>query len=282
MMNTKATLLALILCLPGPALAAEGAPPGRGATLRISGTGAGLGAIHLVAEAFSRAHGNIRIEVLPSLGSGGAIQAVEGGALDVGIAARPLEPKELARGLAQRSFGRTPLVLAVGPGTDATGITPGELARMYRGELLSWPNGERVRVVLRPRVDADTCALRAASAELAAAIDVALERPGMLMARTNQECTAMLARTPGSIGPATLAQLRTEPSSLGKLAWNGVQPTLENLDSGAYPLSHVLSVVVRARPSPEVLRFLAFLRTPEAAAILRGAGTLPLPFQPLE
>lgn len=282
MTNTKATLLALVLGLPGAALAAGGASAGPGTTLRISGTGAGLGAIRLVADAFSRVQGDVRIEILPSLGSGGAIQAVEVGALDVGIAARPLEPKELARGLAQRSFGRTPLVLAVGPGTEASGITPGELARMYRGELLSWPNGERVRVVLRPRADTDTSALRAASPELAAAIDVALERPGMLMARTNQECATMLARTPGSIGPTTLAQLRTEATSLGKLAWNGVQPTLENLESGAYPLAHVLSVVVRARPSPEVLRFLAFLRSPDAAAILRGAGTLPLPFPPLE
>ncbi len=282
MTSPRATLLALTLCLPGPALAEGAGGPTRGATLRFSGTGAGLGAVRIVAEAFSRAHGDVHVEVLPSLGSGGAIQAVAGGALDVGIVARPLEPKELARGLVQRSFARTPLVLAVGPGSDATGITPGELARMYRGQLPAWPNGERVRIVLRPRIDADTAALRAASQELASAIDFALERPGMLMARTNQECTAMLARIPGSIGPATLAQLRTEESSLGKLAWNGVAPTLENLDSGAYPLSHTLSVVVRARPSPEVLRFLAFLRTPEAAAILRRAGALPLPLEPLE
>jgi phosphate transport system substrate-binding protein len=203
------------------------------------------------------------------------------GALDVGVSGRPLAPAEAGLGLAAPLLARTPFVFAVGPRVPISGITSVELARLYRGEVTRWPDGERVRLVLRPRTDVDTMVVRAISPELDAAMELALRREGMLVAATNQDCDEALIRTPGSLGPSSLTQLMTESHTLRALSWNGVAPTLQNLGSGAYPLSKPLHLVVRAAPTRAVRQFLEFLGGAEARRILEQTGNLPVPMPPL-
>ncbi len=250
--------------------------------LLVSGTGTALGTLGLLSAAFESANPGHRIQVLPSVGSSGAVAAVTKGALDVAISGRPLTPSETAAGLTATPYARTPFVFAVGPRTGVSGITTGELVRIYRGELTTWPSGERVRLVLRPRSDADDAILRAISPEMPAALDSAHAREGMIMALTNQECDDLLASTPGSIGPTSLTQILTEDAPIAALTWNGVAPTVPNLASGAYPLAKTLAAIVRAPPSPRVRRFLAFLASPGARKILEQTGNLPLPVRPPE
>jgi phosphate transport system substrate-binding protein len=270
-----APAVAVAVALGAPAVRAD-------EVVRVSGTGSALGTMRRLSAAFASAHPGHRLQVFASVGSSGAVKAVSQGALDVGLSGRKLRPEEEALGVKGLLYARTPFVFAVGPRAGVSGITAGELVRIYRGELRSWPNGERVRLVVRPRAEADTLLVRAISSELDAAMDLALAREGMLMAVTNQECNEILARTPGAIGPSSLAQILSEDLPVAPLAWNGVAPTVANLASGAYPLSKDLIVVVRAPPSHAVRRFLAFLASPEARRILEETGNLPFPLPALE
>jgi phosphate transport system substrate-binding protein len=224
----------------------------------------------------------VRLRVLPSLGSTGAIDAVAQGALDVGVSGRPLRDGERGRGLLDLEVARTPFVFAVGRGSGARGITVEELAAIYRGEKGTWPSGQRIRLVLRPATDVDTALLQGISPEVAAAVAEAQSRPGMLVAVTNTECHQILARSPGSIGPTTLLQLRADPLPSSPLDWNGVAPTLENLASGRYPLAKPVHLVIRSRPTPGVRRLLAFLASPRGRALLAELGALPVDFRPPE
>jgi phosphate transport system substrate-binding protein len=195
--------------------------------VRVSGTGTALGTMRQLAEAFEKAHPGSQVKVFPSVGSSGALKAVADGALDIGLSGRPLKPEEQALGLVATAYARTPFVFAVGPRTGVTGVTESEVARIYRGEVPTWPNGERVRLVVRPRAEADTALLRTISKEMDAAVEAALQREGMLVAVTNQECNETVARTPGAIGPSSLTQIVTERAAVTPLAWNGVAPTVE-------------------------------------------------------
>lgn len=258
--------------------------PARGASaevLRVSGTGSTIGSVRQLATAYQRANPGQAIRLLPNVGSSGAIKAVAEGALDVGISGRPLRPEEQARGLLALAFAQTALVFAAGPGVKAGSMTASELARIYRGESTAWPDGGRIRLVLRPRSDVDTGLVRSISPELDAAVELALSREGMLMAATNQDCNETLARTPGSIGPTSLTQLVTESLAVHPLAWNGVAPTLQNLASGAYPLTKRFHLVIRASPTAAVRRFVDYLGTPEARRILERTGNLPLALPPV-
>jgi phosphate transport system substrate-binding protein len=268
------TLTAGIPLLAAPVRAEE--------VLRASGTGTALGTMRQLAVAFERANPGHRHALLPSVGSSGAFRAVADGALDIGLAGRPPKPGERALGIVARVYARTPFVFGTGPRSGVAGISADEAVRIYRGELERWPNGERVRVVLRPRQDVDTLILRAISPEMAAAVDVALAREGMLVASTNQQCNEILNRTPGSIGPTSLTQLLVEAREITPLAWNGVPPTLENLASGSYPLEKTLLVVVRASPKPAVRRFLAFLASREARTLIERTGNIAVPLPAAE
>jgi phosphate transport system substrate-binding protein len=251
-------------------------------SLRITGTGTALGTLRRLAAPFEKANPGSRLQILPSVGSSGAFKAVSEGAIDVGISARPLRRAEYGLGLVAFPYARTPLLFAAGPRSGAKDLTHADAVRIYRGELLHWPNGERLRLVLRPRADADTELLAAISPELAAATERAFAREGMLMAATNQDCVAILERTPGSLGLTSLAQLLTEGLRVTPLTWNGVAPTVQNLASGTYPLEKTLHVVIRAPASPAVRRFVAFLASAEARRVLEQAGNLTVPLPRIE
>jgi phosphate transport system substrate-binding protein len=259
--------------------AALAAAPGAGAAevLRISGTGTALGSLRELVPGFERLNPGVIVKLLPSVGSGGAIRAVSEGALDIGVSGRALLPGERSSGLVELPYARTPFVFAAGPRVAATGLTAAQLARIYRGELTSWENGERIRLVLRPHADVDTMFIRAISPELDAAMEQALGREGLLLAATNQDCDELLARTPGSLGPTTLSQLLTEAQVLRPLAWEGVVPSVRALASGAYPLAKTLRLVLPSRPTRGALRFLAWLRSPAGRELLERTGNLPLP-----
>src|SRR5512133_3402918 len=267
-------LLVLLLGLPGGSRAEE--------PLRVSGTGTALGTMRRLAAAFESANPGSRIRILTSVGSGGAFKAVAKGALDLGLAARPLSAEEYALGLVSFPFARTPFLFAVGPRAGVTELTAADAVRIYGGELQTWPSGERIRLVLRPRTDADSAILAAISPELAAAAERAQAREGMLIALTNQESNAILVRTPGALGLSSLAQVVTEGLAVTPLSWNGVAPTVPNLLSGAYPLQKTLYIVIKAPASPAALRFFQFLASPQARLILEQCGNVALPVPPIE
>ncbi len=260
-------LLAAVL-LPAPLLAQE--------TIRIGGTGTGLGTMSLLASAFQKKHREIKIRIMPSIGSSGAIRATAQGALDIGLNGRPLKEEEARLGLVVTEYAKTPFVFAVQKDVPIQGLSTDELAKIYRGDMQAWPNGEWVRLVLRPRSDADTTIARGISPEMSAALDRALSREGMLMAATNQESNDMIDRTAGSIGFSTLTQIMTEKHPVKALAINGVEPIANGSANKHYPFMKTLSLLTKPGAPPAVQRFIDFVRSPEGARILLKTGNIPV------
>jgi ABC-type phosphate transport system substrate-binding protein len=77
-------------------------------TLRLGGTGAAIGMLQQVGTEFTAITG-VKVEVIPSLGSTGAVRALGDGWLDIAVPARPLKPDEAAAGLRQVEVLRTAL-----------------------------------------------------------------------------------------------------------------------------------------------------------------------------
>ena len=100
-------------------------------------------------------------------------------------------------------------------------------------------------------------------------------RPEVPVAATDQDNVRMAARIPGSLVVTTLAQMQTEKPDLRFLTSDGVAPTLENFERETYPHRKDLHLVLPARRSASLDRFLAFLRSAEGAKMLRETGSLP-------
>lgn len=270
--TARCAILAAATLLAGPA------PTRAQERLRLAGSGSALGTMILLGQAFERANPGVRVEIRPGVGTGAALRAVQEGALEIALAGRPLKEEERRRGLSAIEVARTPAVFVVrAGGEEGSDLSAAELARILRGERPAWPNGVTIWPVLRPAADADTLLVRAISPELSRAVTVALARPGMLLAATNQQSDDLVVRTPGALGLSTLAQLTTEGRPLAALRWEGVEPTLANLAAGRYPLAKPLLLVLPAGPTPAARAFVAFSGSAEGRRLLTRAGNLPSP-----
>ena len=258
---------AVVFCQPSPASSGE--------VLRIGGTGGAVGTMKRLASVYSKSHPDIRIEIMPSIGSSGAVKAVSKGVLDIGLIARPLKESEGPLNLQVREYAVTPLVFATSTTCPMTDITTEELIKVYRGERRRWPCGSRVRLVLRPAGDSDTKVIRDISPALSEAVDEALTRPGMFVALTDQEAADVLGGGPERFGTSTLALIVAENRPLRVLSFNGVAPTLQALADGTYPLSKTFAFVISLQPSRHGASFIDFVFSPEGRKILEESGSLP-------
>lgn len=242
--------------------------------IRIGGTGTAIGSMKLLAAAFEKSHAGLRVEVLPSMGSSGAIRAVEKGVIGIAISSRLLKEEERKLGLSFLEYARTPLMPVTEGTVSSSPLTKEALLRIYRGESTVWPDGRRVRLILRPAGEADTAIIKGISPEMSAAVERAALRQGMQTALTDQDNGQMIAKTPGSFGFLTLTQYITENLALKILAYNGVTPSLRTLADGSYPLFKSLGFVVGPASRPKTGEFITFVRSAEGKRILEESGCL--------
>lgn len=240
--------------------------------IKIGGTGAGLATMKLLANAYVRIHPGTAVKILPSLGSSGGIKAVADGAIQLAVSSRDLTDTERKQGLAAVEFGRTPFVFAVSTDNKVDSITLQELADIYASKREQWPDGSRIRLVLRPANEADSAMARRMSPEMAHAMRLAEERPGMLYAVTDQDAQKSIEEIPGAFGVTSLAQIMAEQRQLKALSLNGVRPTPQNLANGSYPYAKVMFLVTSPKTTVAAQRFAEFVQSPAGRDLLGRIG----------
>ena len=243
-------------------------------TLRIGGTGLALGGIQILAEVFLAENPGVDIEIPPSLGSGGGIKALLANAINLSVSTRPPKDKEAAKGATAFRYGRTPFVFATRPDTGVNGVTTQQLADLHSGRVTTWPNGSDVHLVLRPPGRSTNQTLQKMSAEMSEAIDIALARPGVIPATTDQDSADAIEQRAGALGTTTLGMILGEGRKLQPLALDGIEPTIDNLAADLYPLERSLYLVLGPKPSRLEEAFAAFMKSARARDILNGIGYL--------
>lgn len=241
--------------------------------LQLGGTGSAIGMLRQVGAEFSAATG-VKIDVIPSLGTTGAIRALKDGVLDIAVAARPLTADEAATGLHQVDVVRTPYVMATSL-QKPNGLKSADLPAIFTADKPTWADGTPIRIILRPRSETDTALLGELFNGLDAAIESARRRSEVPTAATDQDNVALAERTPGSLIGTTVSQLTTEHGKLHIVPLDGVDPTLANFESGAYRYAKKLYFILSSKGPPAAQQFIAFLHSPAGTKALREAGTLP-------
>lgn len=245
-------------------------------TLKLGGTGAALGTMRLLGAEFARTRPGLRIEILPYIGSTGAIKGVDSGAISIGLSGRPAKPDEAQLNVRLLRYAITPLVIATHPAVKMSGLSRAQLAAIYSAGQTRWDDGGPIRIILRPLKETDNDVLRTISKEVSAALDAALERKGIHVAATDQEAADALENTSGSFGTTTLSLLVSEKRKLNVLALDGVTPSTKTLAEGSYPYHKPLYLVVPKSPSASVAAFVDFVRSPRAQAMLIDNAQLPV------
>jgi phosphate transport system substrate-binding protein len=254
-------------CLTAPILLAWPARADR-TTVRVGGTGAALGLLqHLGTR--HHASGGAAVEVLPSLGSVGARNALAEGRIDIAVTIEPEAPR------AGISLGLTPLCAVCHATRRSTDLTLDELAALLMAERRRWPDGSPVRLVLRPSHDRELLPLATGPAPLRRVAQGPADRAGLPVAMTSQENASLLTTLTGSIGLMPLAQIITERLDLGLIAIGGVRPGVDSLAAGRWPWAIRFVVTGQARPRPSAQAFLDILAAPATKAELGVLGVMP-------
>lgn len=242
--------------------------------VRVGGAGSALGGMQLLASAFSRYRPDIAAAVLPSLGSSGGIAALQANSIDLAVTTRDLSAEEAAAGLRAIRYARTPIVFASRIDNAVSSVDLADVSRILKGRSNHWPNGQRIRVVLRHAQDTVIHELRALDPIVDAAISNAFKREDVYIARNDQHNSSVLETVPGSFGATTLAQTLSEKRKLRLLSLAGVEGNIANLARGEYTLSKQLYWVTKAAPNAATRVFLDFMSSMHAGRILSGSGHL--------
>ena len=263
-------LCALLFSLPLPVLAE---------TVWIGGTGVASSLAQQLAPAFEQRFPQHKVIVNPPLGATGGFQALMAGALDVAVSDRLPSAAENKGRLHAVEFARTPFVMAVAADHPLNDVGITQLAALYASPRALWPNGARVRLVLRASGDSDSLMIDALAGEVAQAHKAAQARTGMLIAADDHETARAIARLPGAIGPTTLAQIAASKLALKGLALGGKRPSVEGIRDGTYPYYERLFLVTSPLSTPAARQFVEFALSAEGTRILAAHACWTGPFR---
>lgn len=237
-------------------------------TIRIGGSGAGLGALRHLGDSFTAQNPEIRVNVLPSLGTPGGLRALIAADIDIALALRELTAAEKAQGITETVCVATAMIYVTSRPAP-TALTRAQLPGIYANPAPSWPDGQPLKIILRSRAGSENAYLATLIPGMAPAMDAAYRRPGMPVGATDQENADLALRTAGSLAVTTLLQVRAEHLALTILPIDGFAPSAASIADKTYPFPLRLCLVVRANAAPATTAFLSHITSTAGQALLR-------------
>lgn len=241
-------------------------------TIKIGGTGAAMGTMRALAEAFKKSHPDTNVVIVPGLGSSGGRKALLGGAVDIAVTSKAGNSVEKLEGAVAMLYGRSPFVFAASKKNLVSALTTQELVEIWNGKRTTWPDGTRLRLILRPATDSDTDVLKSVSPAMAEAVKAALSRPGMKIALTDDDAANDIETIPGALGTSLLSLIIGERRSLKPLLLDGIEPSVKNIAEGSYPYLKSLYFLTRPKPTELAQQFISFVLSARGHEILAPLG----------
>jgi phosphate transport system substrate-binding protein len=244
------------------------------AALRISGSGAALPLVDKLAQEYSRQHPSARFAIDAGTNSGGGIQGVVQGTLDLAVANRPLTDAEGQQTLEVRPFARDAVVFAAHPDHPVPGLSTADVRQVYGGSITDWAQigGSPAPVLVLDR-DPDE---PQRSLFLLKLLNGQAPEARTTVLTSARDMLQTLEATSDSLGYSTLALLRIrQPKDVRVLALDGVTPGRQSLTAGTYPWYLTYTLINRPDAPRAVSRFLEFVRGPEGQRVLEQYDAAP-------
>ncbi|AHF08431.1 PstS family phosphate ABC transporter substrate-binding protein [Desulfitobacterium metallireducens] len=241
----------------------------------VAGSGSNLPITQRLIEGYMKKSGQT-ITLPKSIGSGGAIKALRNNAIDLGLLSRPLKPEEVDQGLKQIPYARVAVVIGVHPSVLEEQITGDDLAAIFKGTKSQWRNGQNVILFSREEGDSTNEVLKKEIPGFKEALTESLEAKRWQVSFTDEEEAQAITQTKNSIGFTDSAALAVEKHEIKPLLFDGIQPTIENVEKGTYKLSKDIYFAYKEPLSKEAQTFLEYVWSNEGQEIIRSAHGIPL------
>jgi phosphate transport system substrate-binding protein len=280
----------------GPALVAVGcialagcvAPPKEGsagagsATLSVKGSDTMVQLAQAWAEAFMKAHPDVRVSVTGGGSNTGFTALISKGA-DVANASRAIKPEETAsaarKGVTPKEFlvAQDALSVIVNKANPITELTLAQLKDIYTAEVTNWKDvgGSNTPIVLNARESSSGTSTFFQDHVLGKGVPYAAT--AMLQPATSQ-IVAGVAEDAGAIGYVGLGYLNGSVKAVRlkkDAASDAVAPSIDNVVNGTYALARPLFEYTNGEPAGAVKTWLDWVRGPEGQAIVKKLDFVP-------
>ncbi len=197
-------------------------------------------------------------------GSGTGFKAVMEGTADIGGMSRELKSAESAQRPYYRIIGYDALAVFVNEKLPITNLSKQELKDIFTGKTTNWQElgGPDAKIeVVTEIIQSDRATIEEFQKKV---------MDGLPFGETTEidlpaDCVKYVATTPNSITHAALA---FRVPGARAVSVDGIQPSADNVQSGAYQPSRPLLLVSKTMPRGAAKQFFEFMTSPEGQAIV--------------
>ena len=252
----------------------------KNSTITISGSTTVLPVVSKAAELYKKSHPDVKI-IVNAGGSGVGINQLGSHKTTIGMASRDITLKEIEQypntTFITHSIGKDAVVPVVSSEIYDSGITAltlEQIAKIYKGEITNWKqlNGpDKDILVIDKEKSRGTrhvfmkYVMRNKEAEAAGA--------DLVLGSNNEEQTAIV-QSDATIGMLSNAWLNKDVKGISIVMPNGdsIQPTLQNIVNGTFPITRNLLLITNGEPQGETKKFIDFIFSKEGQKIVTQSG----------
>ncbi len=242
---------ALAAVLVGFSVAGSSLPAFADTTITVAGSTALLPLAKDAADAYQKAHPDVKISVSGG-GSGSGIAQAAAKAADIG------DSDILAAGHPELHDNRVAVIgfaVVTNPSAGVKNLSKKQLQDVFSGKATNWKevggSDQKIVVINRPR----NSGTRAVFTKTVMG-SVAISESGLTEDATGT-VISVVKQTPGAVSYAAFSG--TRGGGLNEVSIDGVAPTDENVLSGKYPVWSYEHMFTLGPPTGEVARFIAFV-----------------------
>lgn len=250
--------------------------------LKIGGSTTVSSAAVPASEAFMELYPNINVTVRP-VGSGAGVEGAGTGAFHIGMASRTIKDSELETWptLQATLVGRDAVAIVVNRALFDAGITQlsvSDIRDIYLGEITNWQDlggpDQEIRAFDKE--------LEFGTREIFGNFflgDEEAPAPGSAgNLGTRDSVINTVAQFENAISYGSITWQTEDVINIAIILEDGsvVEPTLENVISGAYPVVRDLNLITDGDPTGNAITFIDFMLSPEGQAFIIEAGYVPI------
>ena len=231
--------------------------------------------VDALGKAFTEKRG-VAVEVGKGLGTTARFEALSAGKIDIAMASHGLNVSDITnRGMTVHRIAMTPVVLGVQESVTAQGLTDAQICSIYEGRVWNWKElgGSDLVIapLVRPESEVDMEVVREG---ISCFKNLKLPEGIRSLARAGDMARA-LAETIGGVGMTSATFVSQSNGKIKALLLNGAAADEASVVSGKYRLTRDAFLVIGKAPSDAATAFIAFVRSPEGAAVIKANGAIP-------
>lgn len=244
-------------------------------TVTVTGSTSVTHVVEVLAETYTNTHPETFIAV-QGVGSSAGIAAVKQNAADIGMSSRYLKAAEINPDVTTVTIAHDGIALVVNKNNPVQNLSREQVSRIYHGEITNWRQvgGPDLKMAVVSRESASGSRFSFEDfmglTQQVAGQTVSDINPQVLVVNTNGMVKSLVSRNQHAIGYISLGSV---DESVKPLAFDGVVPTLDNLESGNYKISRPFLMLYKPQSiKSSAKRFIDFVTSEDGQTMMDQRG----------